>query len=364
MFQGISDWMSTDFGFGISTTAAKVFVIVNGLMASVALMTWVERRVSGVIQFRWGPNRVGPFGLFQPIADGVKFLMKEDIIPAEAYRPVYVLAPAMAMVPALCAFAVIPIGPTVEMFGRSVQLVIVDIDGGMLFALAAASLGVYGVVCAGWSSNSKYSLMGGLRASAQMVSYELGLALSLIGVFLISGTLRPTVIVEQQAGWFWHWNAFPWFTGGWQTLAFLIFLVAGYAETNRLPFDMPEAETELVAGYHTEYSSMKFSMFFMAEYVNMMTSAAIAVTLFLGGYYTGLPLEDWGLSGWPLWTIQILTFIGKVACFMFLFVWVRWTLPRFRYDQLMSLGWKRLFPLALINLLVTALLVAFDLVQR
>ncbi len=359
------DWFSTDLGFQIGTTFAKVLIVVNSLLGVVAVMTWIERRVSGVIQFRWGPNRVGPLGLFQPVADGIKFLMKEDIVPSDAYRPIFILAPAMAMVPALCAFAVIPIGPTIELFGRAVPLVIIDIDGGILFALAAASLGVYGIVSAGWSSNSKYSLMGGLRASAQMVSYELGLALSLIGVILISGSLRPTEIVAQQAGGFWHWNVFPWFTGGWQTLGFLLFVIAGFAETNRLPFDMPEAESELVAGYHTEYSSMKFSMFFMAEYVNMLTSAALAVTLFLGGYHTGLPWLDSALGqGWALWTVQILAFMAKVGCFMFFFVWVRWTLPRFRYDQLMNLGWKSLFPLALANLLVTGVLVAFDLVHQ
>jgi NADH-quinone oxidoreductase subunit H len=335
-----------------------VLIVVNSLMVGVAAMTWIERRVCGVIQFRWGPNRVGPAGLLQPIADGIKFIMKEDVIPRDAFKPIFVLAPMMSMIPALVAFSVIPIGPTIEAFGHAIPLVIVNIDGGILLALAAASLGVYGIVCAGWASNSKYSLMGGLRASAQMISYELPLALSVIGVLLVAGTLRPVEIVSQQAGWFWNWNIF----GGGQFVGFIIFMIAGYAETNRLPFDMPEAESELVAGYHTEYSSMKFSMFFMAEYVNMMTSAALAVTLFLGGYHTGLPLAEWGLQGWPLWLVQIGAFLGKMAFFMFLYVWVRWTLPRFRYDQLMSLGWKRLFPLALLNLMAAALLVAFGVV--
>jgi NADH-quinone oxidoreductase subunit H len=344
----------------VAITFYTIAVVVNALLAGVAVMTWIERRLSGVIQFRWGPNRVGPFGLFQPIADGVKFFMKEDVTPQGAFRPIFIMAPGLAMVTALVAFSVIPIGPVIELFGRRIPLVIVDLDGGVLLALAAASLGVYGIVTAGWSSNSKYSLIGGLRSSAQMISYELALALSVIGVLLISGTLRPMEIVQQQAGWFWNWNVF----GGWQLLGFLIFLIAGYAETNRLPFDLPEAESELVAGYHTEYSSMKFSMFFMAEYVNMITSAALAVTLFLGGFNTGLPLEAWGLSGWPLWILQIGAFVGKVAFFMVLFVWVRWTLPRFRYDQLMSLGWKRLFPLALVNVMLTAVLVAFDVAGR
>jgi NADH-quinone oxidoreductase subunit H len=359
----VFDWFSTDLGFGVSTTFMKLLVVVNGLMGGVAVMTWIERRVSGVIQFRLGPNRVGPFGLFQPVADGVKFLLKEDIIPREAFRPIFILAPAMSLIPALVGFAVIPIGPTIAIGDRLVPLVIVDIDGGILLALAAASLGVYGIVAAGWASNSKYSLMGGLRASAQMVSYELGLALSLIGVILVTGSLRPTEIVAMQGGWFWNWNIFP-YTGGWQFLGGLLFLIAGFAETNRLPFDMPEAESELVAGYHTEYSAMKFSMFFMAEYINMITSAAILVTCFLGGYHVGLPLEDWGITGWPLWILQIGAFLAKVGFFMFLFVWVRWTLPRFRYDQLMNIGWKVLFPVALVNLMVTAVLVAFDLVHK
>jgi NADH-quinone oxidoreductase subunit H len=335
----------------------KMLAVVGALMGGVAIMTWIERRLSGVIQFRWGPNRVGPSGLFQPVADGIKFLMKEDIVPADAHKPIFIAAPGMALITALCAFAVIPFGPTVWIGDFRVDLVILDLDGGLLFALAASSLGVYGIVCAGWSSRNKYSLMGGLRSSAQMVSYELALGLSLIGVLLVSGTLRPTMIVEQQAGWFWNWNVF----GGWQLVGFLIFVVAGFAETNRLPFDLPEAESELVAGYHTEYSSMKFSMFFMAEYIAMITIASLAVTLFLGGYQIGLPLP---LEGWPLWILQVLAFTGKLGFFMVFFVWVRWTLPRFRYDQLMNLGWKRLFPLALVNLFVTAVLVAFDVIQR
>jgi NADH-quinone oxidoreductase subunit H len=346
----------------VALTLLKILLVINVLLLAVSVMTWVERRVSGVIQFRWGPNRVGPWGLLQPIADGIKFIMKEDVMPADAHAPTFTLAPALALVPALCAFAVVPFGPTVEIAGRAIDLVIVDLDGGVLLALAAASLGVYGIVCAGWSARSKYALMGGLRASAQMISYELALGLSLIGVVLVCGTLRPTEIVAQQAGWFWQWNAFA---GGWQIVGFLVFLVAGYAETNRLPFDMPEAESELVAGYHTEYSSMRFAMFFMAEYINMITSSSLAVTLFLGGWQLGVPPEVLGLApGWLLWSLQILAFVLKVGFFLFLFVWVRWTLPRFRYDQLMGLGWKRLFPLALANVMVSALLVAWDVIRR
>ena len=344
----------SDLQFQLLAALVKVVLVVAALVQAVPVMTWIERRVSALIQDRWGPNRVGPLGLLQPLADGIKFVMKEDIMPSEAHKALYFLAPAMALIPALVAFVVIPFGPVVQISGRSVPLVVADLDGGLLFTLAAASMGVYGIVLAGWSSNSKFSLMGGLRSAAQMVSYELALSLSLMGVVLLSGTLRPMAIVEKQAGWFWEWNAF---LGGWQIVGFLIFLVAGFAETNRLPFDLPEAEAELVAGYHTEYSSMKFAMFFMAEYVNMITSSALAVTLFLGGWQLGIPTELLGLQpGWTLWTLQILAFAGKVAFFQFVFVWVRWTLPRFRYDQLMDVGWKGLLPLALANLVFTALL--------
>lgn len=352
----IQEWLGTETGFQTAASLVKVLVIANSLLGVVALMTWIERRLSAIMQFRVGPNRVGPAGLFQPIADGIKFIWKQDIIPRDAYKPLFVLAPLMSLVPAIVAFSAIPIGPTIEVFGRRVNLVINDWSAGILFVLAITSLGVYGIVMAGWASRSKYSLIGGLRSSAQMVSYELALGISLMGVLMVSGTLRPTEIVELQGGWFWNWNAF---TGGWQLVGFLVFLVAIFAETNRLPFDMPEAESELVAGYHTEYSAMKFSMFFMAEYVNMITGAAMAVTLFLGGWQVGLPLEAWGISGWPLWIAQIAAFAAKVGFFLILFVWVRWTLPRFRYDQLMALGWKRMFPLALANIILTAILVAF-----
>lgn len=348
----------SDFWFGILSTTVLIAATVGALMGAVSVMTWIERRLSGVIQYRWGPNRVGPLGLFQPIADGVKFLMKEDIMPADAFKPFYVLAPALSMIPAICAFSVIPFGPKIELFGRQISLVIVDLDAGVLLALAASSLGVYGIVLAGWSSRSKYSLMGGLRSSAQMLSYELPLALSVVAAVLVAGSLRPVTIVEQQAGWFWNWNAFA---GGWQLLGFLIFLIAGFAETNRLPFDLPEAEAELVSGYHTEYSSMKFAMFFMAEYINMITLAAMATTLFLGGWQLGFPVP---FEGWPLWILQIGAFVAKVAFFQIAFVWVRWTLPRFRYDQLMNLGWKRLIPIALVNVAFTAILVALGQIGR
>jgi len=337
----------------------KILTVFSALMLCVSIMTWVERRVSAIIQYRWGPNRVGPFGLLQPIADGIKFIQKEDMIPAEAHKVFYVLAPALAVIPALCAFAVIPFGPTVTAFGKTINLVLLDLDGGLLWAFAATGLGVYAIVLAGWSSNSKFALIGGLRSSAQLISYELPMALSVASVVLVSGTLRPTLIVEQQAGSFLEWNIFK---GGWQIFGFLFFTVAGYAETNRVPFDLPEAEGELVAGYHTEYSGMRFAAFFMAEYVNMMTSSALGITLFLGGWQLGIPTSWLPEPGWLLWSLQIAAFVVKLAAFQFLYVWVRWTLPRFRYDQLMNLSWKGLLPLSLANLALTALLVVYDVV--
>jgi len=338
----------------------KIVTVFSLLMLCVSIMTWVERRLSAIIQYRVGPNRVGPFGLLQPIADGVKFIQKQDIIPAEAHKLFYVLAPALAVIPALCAFAVIPFGPTVTILGEKVPFVILDLDGGLLWAFAATGLGVYALVLAGWSSNSKFSLIGGLRSSAQMISYELPMALIVASVVLVCGTLRPTEIVAQQAGAFWHWNILR---GGWQMIvAFVVFTIAGYAETNRTPFDLPEAEGELVAGYHTEYSGMRFAAFFMAEYINMMTSSALGITLFLGGWQLGLPERWLPEPGWVLWGAQILAFVLKMAFFQFLYVWVRWTLPRFRYDQLMNLGWKGLLPLSLANLAVTAILVAYGVV--
>ena len=339
--------------FQLLATAVKAAIVFNALMGAVSIMTWIERRLSAIIQYRWGPNRVGPLGLFQPFADGIKFIMKEETIPADADKAFFVLAPALTLIPAMCAFAAIPFGPPVEILGHKVSLSILDLDAGLLCVFAASSLGVYGIVLAGWASRSKFALIGGLRSSAQMISYELALTLSTVGVLLVSGTLRLQDIVAQQAGWFWHWNAFA---GAWQPIGFLVFLIAGFAETNRVPFDMPEAEGELVAGYHTEYSSMKFAMFFMSEYINMMTSSAVAVTLFLGGWQLGFPTP--GLSGWPLWALQVLAFVAKVAFFQILFVWVRWTLPRMRYDHVMALGWKSLFPLSLANLAVTAVTVA------
>jgi NADH-quinone oxidoreductase subunit H len=273
----------------------------------------------------------------------VKLLFKEDIIPANAYRPLYILAPMITLIGALTAFAVIPFSTTFELFGYEIGPWIADVNIGILFILAVGSLNVYGLMLGGWASGSKYSLLGGLRASAQVVSYELALGFSIIGVLMVTGSFRLSDMAAQQAGGL--WNAFT------QPLAFLVFFIAGFAETNRLPFDMPEAEPELVAGYHTEYSSMKFSMFFMAEYTHMITMAALTTLLFLGAWH--LPFLDLGATGLSEGTVALLhlaIFCAKVAFLLFVFIWVRWTLPRFRYDQLMNLGWKALLPIALANI--------------
>jgi len=332
-------------------SAVKIALFFFVVMTAVAYMTLVERRVSAWIQDRQGPNRVGPFGLLQPLADGIKFLFKEEITPPHVYRPVYLLAPLLIFVPALVTFSVIPIGPAIDLFHRSVRLQIADVDNGVLVILALSAMGVYGVALAGWSSNSKYSLMGGLRSSAQLISYELAMGLSIVGVLMAAGSLRLNDIVERQAE---HgWNIL------WQLPGFLIFLTAAFAETNRLPFDLPEAETELVAGYHTEYSGLRFSMFYMAEYVNMITASALATTLYCGGYHVpGLHLL--GLPPLAAALVQVLAFCLKVGFFLFVYVWVRWTLPRFRYDQLMNLGWKMLLPAALLHVLWVSFIVLMD----
>ncbi len=325
----------------------KIVVVFGALLLTVAYMTWMERKVIADIQVRLGPMRVGPHGLLQPIADGLKLMFKEDLIPSQVERVVFLLAPSLSIVPAFIAFAVIPFGDTTTLFGllsKPVPLHITDIDVGVLFVFGVASLGVYGIVLAGWSSNNKYSLLGGLRSSAQLISYELSMGLSVVGVLILAGSLSLVQIVKAQEGVEWIFGILPqprWFLFS-QPLGFLIYFTCALAETNRAPFDLPEAETELVAGFHTEYSSMKFAMFFMAEYANMITVSALATTMFLGGW-----LGPIGPS--PVW------FLGKVFILLFLFIWFRATLPRFRYDQLMSFGWKRLLPLALLNVVWSAL---------
>jgi NADH-quinone oxidoreductase subunit H len=318
----------------------------------VAYTVLAERRVLGFIQGRLGPNRVGPGGLFQPFADLLKFIFKEEITPSASTRFVYFLAPIIAITAALMPIIVYPFGPEVSLpFIGKFPLVIARFDIALLYVLGITSVGVYGVALAGWSSNSKYSLMGGLRAAAQMISYELSLGLSLVGVVLMSGTLDLYEIVNQQGGWYgMRWNLwdvyrFP------QVIGFITYLISAIAETNRVPFDLPEAETELVAGFHTEYSALKFALFFMAEYVNMFTVSMLATTLFLGGWQG--PFVD--VFPW----IGIVWFLLKVVFFLFLYIWLRGTLPRFRFDQLMSFGWKFLLPVAIINVILTATVLYF-----
>ncbi|MCS6884333.1 MAG: NADH-quinone oxidoreductase subunit NuoH [Acidobacteriota bacterium] len=326
--------------------AIKMAVIFFLVLTADAYVVLLERRLLGFIQMRLGPNRVGPFGLLQPLADGLKFIFKEDIVPLEADKVLYVLAPMIALVPALMTFSVIPFGDKITLFGREIHFHITSVNVGLLVVFALTSLGVYGVALAGWSSNSKYSLMGGLRSSAQMISYELALTLSVIGPVLFAGSLDLVEIVKYQTDrWFGiipKWNIFL------QPIGFLIFLTAAIAETNRVPFDLPEAETELVAGFHTEYSSMKFAMFFIAEYTNMITASAMASLLYLGGW------DGPGVSSFPI--LGPIYFALKVFFFLFLYIWLRGTLPRFRYDQLMKFGWKFLIPVALANVVFVALL--------
>lgn len=323
----------------------KVVAVLAAVLFAVMAMTYIERRVSAFIQDRLGPNRVGPGGILQPLADGVKFMMKEDIIPAGVDRPVYLLAPVILLVPALMTFAVIPFGSPIHLFGRDIPLQVADVNVGILYVLALTSVGVYGIVLAGWASNSKYPLLGGLRSAAQMISYELALGLAVVSVVLLAGSLRLNDMVSAQQGGLLSWNVFK------QPLAFVIFLIATYAETNRLPFDLTEAEQELVGGYHTEYSSMKFAMFMLSEYANMITASALMVTLFFGGW--DIPFVNEAALGNLGGLLSALGFVAKVGLFLFLYVWVRWTFPRFRYDQLMRLGWKVMLPLALVNILVT-----------
>ena len=336
----------------IIVSIIKTVIALLVLLTAVAYSVWLERKVVGHIQNRWGPTRVGPFGLLQPLADGAKFLFKEDLTPPHVYKPLYIAAPMLAVIFALTSISVIPIGNTVTIGNIQTPLQISDVNIGLLIVLGITSLGVYGVALAGWSSNSKYSLLGGLRASAQMVSYEISLGLSLVGVLILTGSFSLRAIVDAQGGTYLgfipRWNIFQG-----QIIAFFIYLIAAYAETNRVPFDLPEAETELVAGYHTEYSAMKFAMFFMAEYANMITVACLASLLFLGGWHG--PLFG---PAWLQMILPVLWFGLRIFVFLFIYIWVRGTLPRFRYDQLMAFGWKFLLPMAIANLVITALIVA------
>jgi NADH-quinone oxidoreductase subunit H len=330
----------------------KIGIVFGGLSAVVALMTLAERKVSAFIQVRLGPMRVGPHGLLQPIADGIKLMLKEDILPARADRWIFTLAPIISLVPAFIVFAVIPFGPAFEVYGTKIALYITDLNIGVLYVLSISSVGILGIILGGWASNSKYPLMGALRSAAQMVSYEVALGFSIMGVLMIAGSLSLVDIVNAQknSGW---WFFFL------QPLGFVLFFVCGIAETNRAPFDLPEAESELVAGFHTEYSGFRFSLYFLAEYANMIAVSAMAVTLFFGGWLRPFPnvaaldfLDALGpaLSG-------LLWFAIKVIVFLYCYLWFRWTWPRYRYDQLMKIGWQWLLPLAIGNLIVTAVLV-------
>jgi NADH-quinone oxidoreductase subunit H len=337
----------------ILSSVIKSAVVLGVLLTAVAYTVWLERKVVGHMQNRWGPTRVGPFGLLQPAADGIKFLFKEDLTPPHVYKPLFLAAPLIAVVFALTSIAVIPFGNSVSIAGYSIPLQVTDVNIGLLMILGITSMGVYGIALAGWSSNNKYSLLGGLRASAQMVSYEISLGLSLVGVLIMAGSLSLRDIVNSQGGHFWgfipRWNIFQG-----QIIGFFCYLIAAYAETNRIPFDLPEAETELVAGYHTEYSAMKFAMFFMAEYANMITVASLATLMFFGGWHGPL-FGPYILRC----LLPVFWFVAKVFVFLFVYIWVRGTLPRFRYDQLMAFGWKFLLPLALANLIATAIAVAW-----
>jgi NADH-quinone oxidoreductase subunit H len=380
----------------------KTVVVFSALMGTLLYLQWVERKVIAHIQVRPGPYRVGPHGLLQPLADVIKLITKEDLIPPYVNKPLYLAAPFIAITMALLSISVIPFGPEIEVAGYRTWMQLTDLNIGVLFVLAVSSMGVYGIALAGWSSNNKYALLGGLRSSAQMISYELPLSLAIAAPLLVSNTLSLRVLVEKQSGSMLQWNVlhgpFP------QIVSFIIFLISAFAETNRVPFDLPEAENELVAGFHTEYSSMKFASFFMAEYANMITVSAMAVLLFLGGWVAPWPAA-YGSSFVPSvifaaagvitlyhaansprkrdrhsypffgaifltiagvfllpavqsWLIPLFWFAGKTGAILFTFIWVRGTLPRFRYDQLMGFTWKFLFPLAVVNLLVTGLLVA------
>jgi len=341
----------------IVVSVIKTVIALFLLLTSVAYTVWLERKLVGHMQNRWGPTRVGPFGLLQPLADGIKFLLKEDLTPPNVYKPLYIGAPMLALTLALMSVAVIPIGGWITVGNIQTPLQITDVNVGLLVILGITSIGVYGVALAGWSSNSKYSLLGGLRASAQMVSYEVSLGLALVSVLILAGSLSLRDIVDAQAGAWWGWLP-KWFLFKGQFVAFFVYLMAAFAETNRVPFDLPEAETELVAGYHTEYSSMKFAMFFMAEYCNMVTVACLATLLFFGGWHS--PLEGLHLPVPPIWLIisPLFWFFVKVFFFIFVYIWIRGTLPRFRYDQLMSFGWKFLLPLSIANIVVTSLVLA------
>jgi NADH-quinone oxidoreductase subunit H len=335
----------------------KILVIVNMVLLAAAALVYLERKISAFIQNRIGPNRVGPMGLLQPFADVIKLFMKEDITPTAADSKFHRIAPIITLGVAVAVYSVIPFGDFIYLNGRQIYLGLAtspNVNIGLLFVLAMTSVGVYGITLAGWSSNNKYSLMGGLRSSAQMISYEISMGLALVGVILITGSFGLTDIVRHQTGWMWNILLQP--------LGFIIFLTSSFAEMNRAPFDLPEAEPELVGGFNTEYTGMKFGMFFLAEYANMATSAALISLIYLGGW--NLPFDPTSVLGLAQGSIELAVFqfavlMAKIAFMVFFIIWVRWSIPRFRYDQLMSLGWKALLPLSLANIVLTAVAVYF-----
>ncbi len=351
-----------EIGLRLAVSLAQIAAVMGVVMLTVMVLTLAERKVLGWMQDRMGPMEVGPYGVLQPIADGLKLFFKEDIVPAGANRFLFSLAPILALVPAMIGFAVIPFGPsnTIELFGMQIKpFVISDINIGILYILAFASIGAYGIILGGWASNSKYSLLGGLRSAAQVISYELNVGLAIVGVILLSGSLSLVKITEAQSGWFWNWYVlampFP------QIFAFVVYVISSVAETNRVPFDLPEAESELVAGFFTEYSGMRFAFFFIAEYANMILVSCVAAALFLGGWnapYPGTLLENIGLES-IAWVENVVWFAAKVYFFLFLFFWLRATLPRLRYDQLMRFGWKVMLPIALGNIVLTSIAAYF-----
>ena len=327
---------------------AILVLMIVGLSFFIAMYTtWAERKVAAWMQDRIGPNRAGPLGLFQPLADGGKLFFKEEIIPLASHKFLFILGPALAMITALVTSTVIPWGGSLHLFGRDIHLQVSDVDMGILFVFAVVSMGVYGIMIGGWASNNKFSLLAALRGASQMISYELPMGLALLAVLFITGSLKMSVIVQSQIAHGWHII--------YQPLGFIIFFVCALAECNRTPFDLPEAENELNFGYHQEYSSMKLGFYLFAEYINMFVSAAVISTLYFGGY--DLPFVNeavWDIPGWLLAFINFSVLMTKIVFFLFVFIWIRWTIPRFRYDQLMNLGWKVLIPLALLNMIITA----------
>ncbi|MDH4263552.1 MAG: NADH-quinone oxidoreductase subunit NuoH [Spirochaetia bacterium] len=332
----------------------KLLIFFFAMFTAAAYTTLAERKIMSYMQLRKGPNRAGPWGFLQPLADGIKFIFKEEIVPAHTDNKLFILGPLLMIAVSLMPWVAIPFGDKITIFGREVYMQLVDINTGALFMISISSLGVYGIILGGWASNNKFSLMGAVRASAQMISYELPLGLSLAAIFILSGTIGTRDIILKQIESPWQWNIFV------QPLGFIIFFTSMLAETNRTPFDLAECDSELLAGYHTEYGGFKFSLFLFGEYINIITASAFMAVLYLGGW--SIPfvnLHDLGLSDNLIGIISVFVVLAKTAFFVFVFIWVRWTLPRFRYDQLMDLGWKMLLPLSIVNLMITAAVVLF-----